>query len=304
MATLTVGMCVFNAMPYLPLAVESILNQTYSNFKFIIVDDGSTDAGAAYLDNLRDPRVSIYRQANKGAGAAANKTFELCDTELYARMDADDISLPDRLKLEIEYLATHKEVVLVGTQTDFLVSERILDGPKIPLDHPSIEKMYFDGRFGICNPTKMMRMAAVRSIGGYRMDGLGEDVDFILRMGEVGRLANLDKVLHQYRLHLLSSSTTRHNEVRRGMAFALETARCRRMGEDEPTFAAFSQLWENRGPFALIGDFFHHWSTLHYRKAYVNLSQGQRGTWLFQLAIAACLRPMTTLKRLKSKFLS
>ena len=83
MTRLTVGMPVYNAMPYLPEAVESILGQTLRDFRFLIVNDGSTDSSKEYLDSIDDPRVTVIHQENRGLGATLNRTLELCETEYW-----------------------------------------------------------------------------------------------------------------------------------------------------------------------------------------------------------------------------
>jgi glycosyltransferase involved in cell wall biosynthesis len=110
-------------MPYLPDAVESILRQTYADFTFIIVNDGSTDGTKEYLSSLSDPRILLINQANEGLGASLNTGLRKCQTEYVARMDADDISIPDRFFSQLEYLDAHPEVVMVGTQIEFLIGK-------------------------------------------------------------------------------------------------------------------------------------------------------------------------------------
>jgi len=90
MSEVTVLMTVFNGMPYLAEAVNSILRQTLSDFEFVIVDDGSTDGTADFLKSLEDPRISIIHQENRGTAAAANHGLENINTRFVARMDADD----------------------------------------------------------------------------------------------------------------------------------------------------------------------------------------------------------------------
>jgi glycosyltransferase involved in cell wall biosynthesis len=120
MPEVTVLMPVYNGMPFLPEAVDSILNQTLRDFTFLIINDGSTDDTEEYLDRLDDPRLQIVHQPNQGIGAALNAGLALCKTEFIARMDSDDLSLPSRLKAQLDFLNLHKDVGLVGTKFAYL----------------------------------------------------------------------------------------------------------------------------------------------------------------------------------------
>src|SRR5690242_20301826 len=104
----TVIMAVHNAMPYLPEALRSILSQSYDHFTLIVVNDGSTDGSAEYLNRTQDTRLRVLSfPVCRGQGAARNAAAELCETEYIAFMDADDISLRDRLRKQVEYLAAN-----------------------------------------------------------------------------------------------------------------------------------------------------------------------------------------------------
>jgi len=115
MTDVSILMTVYNGMPYLPLAVESILNQTYSEFEFVIVDDCSTDNSMATLCAYKDPRIRIIRNdRNMGQTRSLNRGLEAIRTELVARMDADDISHRQRIEKQIRYIRKHPEVAAVG----------------------------------------------------------------------------------------------------------------------------------------------------------------------------------------------
>ena len=100
----SVLMTAFNGMPYLQPAVESILNQTFNDFEFIIVNDGSTEESTReYLDSITDPRVKVFHEPNRGTAGGSNFGLQHCTRKYVARMDADDISLPTRLAEQYEF---------------------------------------------------------------------------------------------------------------------------------------------------------------------------------------------------------
>ena len=98
MPDVTVLMAIHNAMPHLPEAVESIRGQTLTDWRMVVVNDGSTDESVNYLLGLADPRIEIVHQENRGLGAALNHGLQHCDSPLIARMDGDDICYPTRLR--------------------------------------------------------------------------------------------------------------------------------------------------------------------------------------------------------------
>jgi len=241
---LTLAMPVYNAMPYLRQAVDSVLAQTYRDFRFLIIDDGSTDDSAAYLAQLREPRITIVRQGNIGLGATLNRSLDLCDTPLYARMDADDIALPGRLSAQVAFLEQNPSIVLVGTQIGFAAGETILPASPFPQQHERILALLLRGEPIVCHPSVMFRRDEARALRGYRIPGAGEDFDFFIRMAERGRLANLGQVLLHYRIHEGSIVSSSQGVLLCGIDYACACAAARRQAATEPDYAAFFQTWQ------------------------------------------------------------
>ena len=240
MATrLSVLLPVFNGMPFLPEAVESILRQTFAGFTLIIVNDGSTDESGRYLGSLKDPRIVVINQANEGIGASLNRGLQLCQSEYVARMDADDISLANRFKYQVEYLDAHPDVVMLGTQIEFLIGTVAQRALRAPVDHEAIEARLMKGRAGLCHPSLMFRTAVAKACGGYPSAALGEDFDFYLRMCDSGRAANLDRVLLQYRLQTSQATMAKTEQVIRVNHYSAHLASCRRKGLPTPTLDEF-----------------------------------------------------------------
>ena len=296
---LTVILPVYNGMPYLPQAVESILGQSFTDFAFIIVNDGSTDGSGEYLDTLKDPRIMVVNQANAGQGAARNTALRNCRTEYVAVMDQDDISKPSRLLSELEYLDAHPEVVLVGTQIEFLVGTASQRALTSPLDHDEIEGRLLKGRAGICHPSLMYRTAAAIACGGYPNGVFGEDIDFCLRMFEHGRAANLDRILFQYRLHPAQASLARCSELISANRYAAYTAICRRKGVPAAALDTFllKASWMSRLRWSLEA-----WELIQYRTARIEMVSGRRVNGFLRLAILGMSRPFATVRRIAHAF--
>ena len=235
MPEVTVLMPVYNGMPFLPEAVDSILNQTLRDFTFLIINDGSTDGSEEYLNRLDDPRVQIVLQPNQGVGAA------MCKTEFIARMESDDVSLPSRLKAQLSFLHRHREVGLAGTRFAYLgVSGRRGFSPPAPYDHSTMYADLIQGRQALCHPSIMCRTSILKAVGGYRIESSGEDYDMFLRMGEAAKLANLNEVLYLYRLNPASISVIQLVEIRGKYGYACHCARRRSEGRPEVTFDEFA----------------------------------------------------------------
>ena len=193
---LSVLMPVYNGLPRLWEAAESVLRQTYSEFEFLVVDDGSTDGSSAACDDLaaRDGRVRVLRHPkgeNRGIVASLALGLASARGELVARMDADDRAYPERFARQVAYLDAHPEVALVGSA----VHVRGRDGSvvtRVPATSPALIRWKL--RFGVTftHPTVTMRRRAVEAAGGYTAAAPhNEDHDLWLRMARQHDLANL-----------------------------------------------------------------------------------------------------------------
>lgn len=208
---LSVVLGVYNGQRFLAEAIESILNQTFTDFEFIVVDDGSTDKTPKILADFaaRDPRLDVIRIPHGGIVDAANAGLAAARAPLIARADADDVTIPHRLEKQIQYMAEHPEVVCLGSRM-WLTEPygSIIDQSQHPLTHEEIDRELLRGSgWAMPQPVAMLRKDAVMKVGGYRKEYLwSEDLDLFLRLAEVGRLANLPDLLLKYRSHAGSTN--------------------------------------------------------------------------------------------------
>ena len=208
--TVSVLLPVYNGSPYFRAAVDSVLAQTFEDFECLILDDGSTDDSAQIADELasRDARVRVIHSENRGLVASLNTLVEAARGEFIARMDADDLCMPTRLERQVEFLRRHPDTVCVGSSY-WMMDEagRTITQILPPLDDASIQDQALRGHSTISHPSAMLRTAALRRLGGYRAAYFpAEDLDLWLRLGELGRLANLPQPLIRYRVHAGSIS--------------------------------------------------------------------------------------------------
>ena len=196
-------MSVYNGAKYLREAVESILNQTFSDFEFIIINDGSTDDTEKIIAEFGDKRiVRLKNEKNIGLVKSLNLGLKIARGEFIARMDADDISNPERFEKQIKYFERHPETGVLGTNINHIDSrENFIAVLEQPATHyPIFWKMLFD--CAIIHPTVMMKRDVVMETGGYDPRFIHtEDTELWSRLIFSTRFANLQEILHSRRLH-------------------------------------------------------------------------------------------------------
>jgi glycosyltransferase involved in cell wall biosynthesis len=297
---LTVLMSVYNGMPYIRDAVRSILEQNFHDYVFLIINDGSTDGTENYLDTLDDSRLRVIHQRNLGLGAALNVGLSLIETEFIARMDADDISLPNRLSAQFEMMVSEPDLVMLGCSLAFT-----FDGvkygyaPPMPTSHNQIVSVLRAGAHGISHPTIFCRTAAIQQAGGYRIQGVGQDWDLFLRMSEIGRVGNLAEVHHLMRLHQESNVWKSAEKSIRGNAYALACARYRQNGQPEPDVATFFAQWHDRPSLQRMEAFCRARSDGLYRQGVLCMLKGERLKGFCCLGMATISYPPKLIMRLR-----
>jgi glycosyltransferase involved in cell wall biosynthesis len=203
--TLSVVMPVHNAAPFLASSIESILHQTYRDFEFVILDDASTDGSAEILREWarRDTRIRLIESRTRlGITGSANCVVWEARTATCARMDADDVSRPDRLAAQWAVLEARPEAVLVGT-----LWQGIDDRGRVIRPRDRWRLLHPNGFAPFPHGSIMFRREVFLDTGGYRAEcELWEDFDLYLRMGKRGHVLVLPEALYRYRFH--AGSTT------------------------------------------------------------------------------------------------
>lgn len=236
---ITVAMSVYNNAPYLPFAIDSICAQSFDDFEFLIVNDGSSDDSGAIIDRAAstDSRIHPIHQANAGLIVSLNRMIDEARGDIIARMDGDDIALPERFARQIAYLDAHPQIGVLGTGCTCIDE----DGKPHPYRFENVvstEEILDDLKNGppLCHPSVMMRREIVRAVGGYhRAYRHCEDYDLWLRLSERVPMANLpDRLLHYRQSE--SQVSNRHAYVQKiGAAIAWEAHVERMAGRPDPT---------------------------------------------------------------------
>ncbi len=232
----SVIMPVYNERPeYLDLAVESILRQTYDNFEFLIMDDGSGPETAAALDAVarRDGRIRFIRQENAGLTVSLNRLIRLARGVFLARQDSDDISEPERFEQQVSCFFAHPELKLLGTDCLLIDPQgKVLHRHRI-LTQPETLRRRMRRNNQFAHGSVMFRSEIFKIEGMYYEEyRYAEDYDLFLRISERHMVDNLDLPLYRYRINPESISVAKsHQQILMGMV-AREVGKLRRKGQE------------------------------------------------------------------------
>lgn len=207
---------VYNGEEYLKESIESILKQTFPHFEYIIVNDGSDDKTKEILDSITDPRVKVFHlEKNVGAANALNIGISQARGKWIALQDADDISIENRLQIQLQYIQSDSGLVAVGSLVQCIPGNDQVDQSSLKESESFFNRDNFRndifGSTPICNGTGFFLKSAYEKIGGYDPTfKIAYDTDLWTRMLEVGEISRCPEVLYKYRVHKNSLS---HNDI-------------------------------------------------------------------------------------------
>ncbi|MDN3688856.1 glycosyltransferase family 2 protein [Cyclobacterium jeungdonense] len=223
-------MPVFNGEKFLEEAIESVLAQTYKDFEFIIIDDGSTDRSVEIIRSFFDSRIKFYQNSsNLGISKTLNRGIDLAEGDWIARMDADDISLPHRLEKQIDFIEKNPD----GALYSCWVQKIDMNGEKLENHRLNPEYYYYNLNFScwIFHPTMIFNKEIVKSIGKYTVD-FSEDFELIWNLSRVYKFYIIPQILVKYRVNenslwqVIKKSEYRDmaiKQVKRNMLFYLDS---------------------------------------------------------------------------------
>ena len=236
---ISVVLPVYNAEAYVSEAVESILAQSFTDFELIAINDGSTDGSGAILRELaaRDTRIVLVERPNDGLVSALNEGIESARAEFIARMDADDVAMPERFALQYARMVKEPELAVLGSLIRLIDEAGNVTGSGgYSLTPERIARYLRERGCPVAHPTVMMRRGAVLKVGGYRKAfSHAEDYDLWLRMSDLGyAIANLPQPLLNYRIHNANVSAVRGEEQALGNTLTRFAHRVRKAGLPDP----------------------------------------------------------------------
>ena len=218
MTKISVLMPVYNTKEeYLRASIESILNQTFKDFEFIIVNDGSTNNAEEVILSYKDDRIKYFKQENQGIVGALSNAWAKASSKYIARMDSDDIAYPERFAKQIEFLEENPEYSLVGSWAKIIHSNNII---KLPQD---IKVMDLLADCMFIHPSIMFRKADFEKFNIHYETGFeyAEDYYMYARAIKCLKMTNLQEVLLDYRVYPENSSS-KNREVRIKSSFKVQ----------------------------------------------------------------------------------
>ncbi len=216
MPKVSVIMPAYNAEKYIKEAIDSILNQTFKDFEFIIIDDGSTDGTKEIISSYQESRIKLLENdKNLGLVGSLNKGLQIARGEYIARMDADDIALPERLEKQVDFLDKNQDIVLVGSWIDSFDEESKDHFIVEFASDPIIIKWLMVTKNQLAHASVVFRKEIIEREGGYSNKyEHAEDYELWSRLLKNYKIANIPEVLLKHRIHGESVSVKResHNK--------------------------------------------------------------------------------------------
>jgi glycosyltransferase involved in cell wall biosynthesis len=198
---ISVVMAVNNAERFLKEAIESILIQNFTDFEFIIINDGSTDRSLEIIKSYIDKRIILINQDNQGLSKSLNSGIEVAKSELIARMDADDVSDVKRLETQYDFMNTHLNCVLLGTNAIVIdLNGSFLYNSNLPTDDESIRNKLPESSF--FHSSTIFRKSSFYKAEKYPSEIFHYFEDKVLwnKMAKFGELRNIEEPLINYRI--------------------------------------------------------------------------------------------------------
>lgn len=298
----------YNGGDYLIEAIESTLAQTYTHWELILVNDGSADHTLQVMEKYaaQDARIKVLSHENRGISYANNRALEIATGTYFAKLDADDRMLPNRLETQVNYLKAHPDVTMLSCQARYINPKGKVIGIQITPGYTSPEESLAaqkDGRLVIALHSGFMTyMDKIKEVEGYREDlPCVVDLDLYNRMIEKGNvLIILPEKLVEYRMHLASvmALTTRNNKTQLVKSWLADTYRKRAKGEKALSLDAFKSLqgqasswnqWKRRTKEMAY----------HYRRnSIIHYGDNQYLPFVYSVGMATLLQPGHTLQRI------
>jgi glycosyltransferase involved in cell wall biosynthesis len=209
----TILLPAYNAEKYIKTAIKSILNQTFTEFELLIINDGSTDKSVNIIETFKDKRIQlIHNPANLGLIKTLNKGIDLTKGKYIARMDADDIAMPERLEKQLLFLEKNPEYALVGTQANFIFGDKLSNTLFSMETNSEILPVLSLFSCPFIHPSVMIKTNILKEF--YYNEGFttAEDYELWTRILKKYPCANLPESLLQYRIHDNNISTTQNDK--------------------------------------------------------------------------------------------
>lgn len=300
---ITVLMSVYNeTLEWISQSIDSILNQSYKDFEYVIIVDNPSLSPEIidYLNSVseKDARIQIVKnEKNMGLAQSLNRGLSIAKGEYVARMDADDISFPDRLNKELEYLLKGNYDLVSAYKIDIDENGNALGKDQIKDRNPALTLKYSNY---IVHPLVLAKTSVLKELGGYRLLLNSEDYDLWLRLLDNGyKIGILNEYLLYYRLRSNSASIERQLEQYYTTKYILKLSKERRKkGFDSFSLENQSQYLDSKD-FSKYNKYRFRIASNYYKKAFESLSNNKCRV-LYYLAAALLFKPFFIIEKLSN----
>jgi glycosyltransferase involved in cell wall biosynthesis len=300
----SVLMPVYNGAAFLEEAVASVLRQSFADFELIVVDDGSTDRTPEILARLAaaDARVRVLRKANSGISLTLNVGLEAARGTWIARLDADDLMLPERLQRQLAFIENAPDLVAAGSYYEHINAEGEARGILYPLPRTREELaaiLAAEEPLTFTHPTMIYRRDAVLAVGGYdpAFEPCEDAALFSRLLAAGGVILIQPEVLTRYRVHAGSISSRKMAQQFVTLRFIYRNFYAARQGRPVLSFEAYREEQQQRPLTARLQTRLLLASEYCYRAYSAARVEGRRWSAVFYLALASSLRPQKALRR-------
>lgn len=307
-AGISVLMSVRNGLPYLESAIQSICSQTYRDWEFIIVDNASSDATAEVVNRMarEDSRIQFVQNATDlGHSGGLNRGLEFCRAPWVARMDSDDIALPQRLERQLAFVQANPDVKTISCLAHYIDSDSKRVGKTVTdLVTREVFARYQNDNLciGLLHPGALIQRALLEAIGGYRPEfGPANDIDLWCRISDQALILVQPEYLMEYRIHGGSLSAQSFELARLKHLWARDCMIARRAAQPEPTWEGFLDI-RNNAPWLTR---LNRWRKMHAKRLYRQAAQhrvsAKSARAVVEMGVSALLQPGYTIPRLRGQ---
>lgn len=305
---ISVLMSVRNGLPYLESAIQSICSQTYQDWEFIIVDNASSDGTPEIVERIAqgDSRIQFVQNVSDlGHSGGLNRGLELCRAAWVARMDADDIALPQRLARQLAFVQANPDVQTISCLAHYIDSNSKRVGKTVTdLVTRKAFARYQRGNLciGLLHPGALIERALLEAIGGYRPEfGPANDIDLWCRISDHGLILVQPEYLMEYRIHGGSLSAQSFELARLKHLWARDCMIARRAALPEPSWETFLEI-RNHAPWLTR---LNRWRKMHAKRLYRQAAQhrvsAKSARAVVEMGASALLQPGYTIPRLRGQ---
>lgn len=302
---LTVLMSAYNASAFVGRTIESVLNQTYSDFDFVIVENGSTDNTREIIKKYKDSRIVLIElDQNIGLSGAMNLGISKIESKWIAHIDADDLWTNDKLEKQMAFLDQHDDFCALATWIDYIdINDKKIGESREKLTSwKSVEEKYKANKAVVFNHSSIIfNRVDVTNVGGYHGQFWpAEDADLWNRLLETGKkMMILPEALTLYRIFDGANSISKLRQMNMMFRYVKHCMRKRREGKLEPSFDEYKQL--NKGFFKNMNETRKDYSIYNYKKAVAAYSGKRMFPFFYRMTLAAIFNPQRILSTLKNK---